>query len=67
MNSTKPKVTTAKFMVKLEIDNEAWAMNYDPNDVGADIRTHMGEVIQELIVQYLRTSGNEGSVNVTPR
>lgn len=61
------KSTVVRYTVEMEVDNEAWDLNYAPDNVGDDIRIYMQTIIEEVIKQYIETSGNTATVKVTPR
>lgn len=66
MGDTGTPSTLVSFTVELEIDNEVWQANYGTtgSETSQDIRRYMRNVIDELVRNYLDTSGNEGLVNV---
>lgn len=64
--------TRVKFTVEMEIDNEVWQNNYGlaeptPENIRADIRSYMRDVIDELVSRHVESTGNEGLVHVSYR
>lgn len=56
-----------RYEVAVNVDPVAWEMNYAPEDIPGDIRNYVSDVITELVAEWLRRTGNSGSVTVVEK
>lgn len=58
----------ARYEVTVQVDGGLWDQNYSPDgDVGEDVRSYVKEVIGETVSEWLRRTGNKGSIKVVPK
>ena len=58
----------ARYEVTVQIDADLWEINYSPDgDVSDDVRSYVKEVLEETVAEWLRRTGNSGSITVVPK
>jgi hypothetical protein len=54
----------AMFIVEVEIDADAWLLNYgvddNPDAIREDVESHMSNSIEEMLNNWIGQTGNEG-------